>query len=138
MSSLPVWITAVNLLGPFAKKAGEKFAEKVGESLYMALKSRFDRDGDRQGQQILKQYIGDPEIYEGALTKFLERRAANESFRSWLEEQVAQVQGVGGRKPEDVVNQTVMVSDGAWSGDIVAKVGGDYVKGDKIELGKKQ
>lgn len=136
MNLSPVWITAVSLLSPFVKKAGEKLAEKAGESLYRALESRFSKDKDRQGRQVLKQYAADAEMYEGALTKLLERRAADESFRSWLEEQVAQAYRTSGGVSEDVIVQTVEVK--GQTGDIVGKVGGDYVKGSKIELGKKQ
>jgi len=137
MDLSPVWITAVSLLSPFVKKAGEKIAEKAGESLYKALESRFRKDGDRQGRQVLKQYATDPEMYEGALIKLLERRSADETFRRWLEEQVTQVHGMTSGASGDVIVQSVEVS-GGQTGNIVGKVGGDYVEGSKIDLSKKR
>lgn len=137
MNMLPVWTFAISLLGPFVKKAGEKVSEKMGEQLFTALEARFSKDKDKQGRKVLKDYRNDPEMYEGALAKHLERRSESDSFRAWLNDEVAKAQANNAKTPQRVVTQTVSVTDNSQTGDIVGEVGGDYVKGSKIDLKKK-
>jgi hypothetical protein len=84
-----VWALAVGLITPYVTKAGEKIAEKVGETLFDALKKRFTEKKDPEGKKVLASYKRNPEVYGGSLEKYLEIRAQDQEFLAWLQEQIA-------------------------------------------------
>jgi hypothetical protein len=88
----PVWMLAVSLISPYVTKAGEKIAEKVGETLFEAIQKRFTEKKDAEGKKALANFKRNPQVYSGALAKILEINAQDKEFLSWLTEQVAVAQ----------------------------------------------
>ena len=113
--------------------SGEKVAEKVGEGLFNSLKERFSQEKDVTGKKLLKDFKNDPEIFDDALTKFLQRRSKDKDFQNWLIEQVttakSKLASAGISSTSITVSQTVNVEGNAKTGDIIGSIGGDYQKG---------
>lgn len=116
----PLWTIAVGLLAPFVTKTGEKLAEKVGETLFGEIKKFFTRKKDAAGKKALKAYEGDPEIYAGALEKYLERKTQDKEFLAMLTEQVAIAQAkIGTRHPIENISVTQRVDGNAKVGQVI-------------------
>lgn len=90
------WQLVIGLLTPYVSKGAEEIAKKIGGSLFDSLKKRFANDKDEQGEKALENFKGDPEIYQGALGKILERRLEDTDFKAWLEKEVTTVQNTIG------------------------------------------
>ena len=90
------WQLIIGLLTPYFSKGGEEIAKKIGGSLFDSLKKRFVDDKDEQGKKALENFKGDPEIYQGALEKVLERRLEDAGFKAWLEKEITTVQNTIG------------------------------------------
>jgi hypothetical protein len=89
MEPLTLAKAALAALGPYLTAAGTAAAQKAGEAIYRALEKRFGKRQDVDGQRVLDNARHDPEVYNTALLKFLERQAeADEEFRQWLTEQL--------------------------------------------------
>lgn len=92
MNWTPIIGAVIGLLAPYAAKAGEAAAKKLGEDIYNKLKGRFQRDKDESAQRALDNYVAEPDVYEEALGKVLTRKAeANpDDFGVFLQEMARQ------------------------------------------------
>jgi hypothetical protein len=89
-------------LAPYAAKAGEAAAKKLGEDIYSKLKDRFASDKDESAQKALDNYVAEPDLYEGALGKVLVRKAETSpddfgAFLKALAKRVDDIDGSGGQ-----------------------------------------
>lgn len=97
---------AVTILTPYVTKAGEKVAEKLGESLFNLVKSKFS--GDEETEETLKLYEKKPQRFEGALADTIEEKLkADPDFEAKLREIVAQADAQTGGS----VSQTAIGSN---------------------------
>ncbi|MBN1992949.1 MAG: hypothetical protein JW953_09600 [Anaerolineae bacterium] len=80
---------ALVILTPYLTKAGEKVAEKIGESVFNLVKSKFS--GDKDAEDALRLYQKNPAVFEGALTQLIEAKLKEDpDFEAQLREMVAQ------------------------------------------------
>lgn len=80
---------AVVILTPYLTKAGEKVAEKIGESLFNLVKTKFS--GDKEAEATLQLYESKPERFKGALQETIAEKLANDpDFEAKLHQLVAQ------------------------------------------------
>ena len=120
----PIWTIAIGLLVPFITKSGEKIAEQAGEALFGEIKKFFTKKKDAAGKKALKAYENDPEIYAGALEKYLERKAQDKEFLSMLAEQVAIAQAkMGTPRPAEKISVTQHVDGNANVGQVIGVAG---------------
>ena len=92
----------IGLVGPYAIKAGEAAAKKLGEDVYNQLKKRFIDDDDKSAENALQNYAAEPALYEGVLQKTLTRKAEADpdgfgSFLTTLAEKGGDIGGIGGQ-----------------------------------------
>jgi hypothetical protein len=75
MTWIAIATTVIGLLAPFAVKAGEEVAKKMGEEVYNALKKRFQKNEDKRAQKALENYMEEPDLYKDALNTVLVQKA---------------------------------------------------------------
>lgn len=68
---------AVSLIAPFVKKAGEKAAEKAGETIFNLIQHKFK--GDDEAESTLKNFEKNPKRHETALVDILKERAETDA-----------------------------------------------------------
>ena len=76
MDWLSISVPVVGLLAPFAAKAGEAAARKIGEDVYDKLKAWFTKEGDKSAERVLSLYVEEPRVYEKTLQQALAEKAA--------------------------------------------------------------
>lgn len=103
MTWIAIATAVIGLLAPFAVKAGEEVAKKMGEDVYNALKKRFQKDKDEDAEEVLDNYIRKPKVYEDTLSKVLAQKAegAPDDFGTFLktlaEKAGGEMSGSGGQ-----------------------------------------
>ena len=102
MNWIPIAAAVIGLVGPYAIKAGEAAAKKLGEDIYTQLKKRFIGDDDKSAANALESYVAEPDLYEGALQKTLTRKAEADpdgfgGFLTTLAEKGGDIGGIGGQ-----------------------------------------
>ena len=69
--------TAVSIITPLVKKAGEEFAGKTGEEIFSLIKRKFK--GDKEAESALSDFEKKPERYRSALADIVREKAETDS-----------------------------------------------------------
>jgi hypothetical protein len=109
----PIVSAVMGLLAPYAAKAGEAAAKKLGEDVYGRLKKRFAESKDESAQKALDSYVAEPDLYEGALSKVLARKAeaSPDDFGAFLKALAEKAGDIGGSGGQTAIGSYIAQAD---------------------------
>ncbi|MFC1976135.1 hypothetical protein ACFLXQ_07035 [Chloroflexota bacterium] len=113
MTWIAIATTVIGLLAPFAVKAGEEVAKKMGEDVYNALKKRFQKDDDKRAQKALENYMEEPDLYKDALGTVLTQKAETspDDFGALLKTLAEKVGDIGGSGGQTAIGSNIAQAD---------------------------
>ena len=88
MEPMTIISTAISLLAPFLEKSGEKFAEKIGEDVWLWIKNAFSK----QEKQHKLPKLNDIDLQEKLEKILLERITIDEKFKKEFEQEIEKTQ----------------------------------------------
>jgi hypothetical protein len=122
MNWTPIISAVIGLLAPYAAKAGEAAAKKLGEDIYAKLKERFRREEDESAERALESYVAEPDVYEEALAKVLTRKAEAQpdDFGALLRQWAGQAGRGGGTGGQVAIGSNIAQADRGSSASVTA------------------